>query len=59
MAGPLVNARTVTVARNVLVGTCYGPPDNSRFLEIFKLGLERVSVKDRETLLTVDFNYDL
>ena len=37
------------------MGTC----DNSQFLEVFKLGLERVPREDKETLLTGDFNYGL
>jgi len=31
------------------VGTCYCLLDNSQFLEIFKLGLERVLGEDKET----------
>ena len=46
-------------SKGILFGTCYRPPDDSQFLEIFKLGLERVSGEDKETLLTGDFNYDL
>ena len=46
-------------SKRILLGTCYRPPDDSQFLEIFKLGLERVSGEDKETLLTGDFNYDL
>lgn len=38
-------------SKGILLGTCYRPPDDSQFLEIFKLSLERVSREDKETVL--------